>query len=367
MVNDGEDIIDKEYKEFCADEWAKGSSHFCYNSDNPTSLASCCRVLNEITENTFSSVNGLQGIMTGSCSVITLNINRIVQNFFKYELGRALSEKPSKDRWRELDTKEGLKEYITEILERVYKYHIAFKTMLYEEEDKGMFASSNGGYIYMNKLYSTIGLIGYQEAAMYLGLTPNNNEKYLEFLQLILSTVKEQNKLHSIRDKKRPFLFNSEAIPGENLAVKFYNWDKEDGYKVPNDRNLYASYFFNPWDDTSILDKMILHGNQTSKYADGGQAAHLNLEEHLSKEQYLKLIDFSTKQGTNYFTFNIPLSECTDCGHVVNAPIKECPKCKSKNVTWWIRIIGYLRPIKAFSKDRQIEAAKRVYSDAEIC
>lgn len=117
-----------------------------------------------------------------------------------------------------------------DILERVYKYHIAYKTMLYDLEDQGMLAASNGGYIYMNKLYSTVGINGLNEAARFLGLEVSNNPDYIEFLQLILGTVKEQNKLHSIQDKKRPFLFNSEVVPAEGLGGKNYNWDKENGY-----------------------------------------------------------------------------------------------------------------------------------------
>lgn len=181
-------------------------------------------------------------------------------------------------------------------------------------------------------------------------------------MQFILGTIKEQNKIHSIQDKKEPFLFNSEVVPAEGLGVKNYNWDLEDGYVVPKDRNLYNSYFYNAHDNTSVLDKFILHGRQTSSYCDGGSALHCNLNEHLSKEQYLKLIDFAIQEGTNYFTFNVPNSKCEECGHIVKAPIKTCPKCGSENVTWYTRIIGYLRPISSFSKDRQIEASKRTYS-----
>ena len=374
MVHDGNDVIDKEYKELCAEEWAKGGSFFCYLSDNPSSLASCCRVLNEIQENTFSSINGLQGIMTGSCNVITLNLNRIVQDWYKQynpdvmfylnDEGKEVEERKMIAVRRQWGlSSESLKEYLINILERVYKYHIAYKTMLYDLEDKKMFAPSNGGYIYMKKLYSTIGIIGYFEAAKFLGLkTEANNQDYINFLTLICGTIKEQNKIHSIRDKKRPFLFNSEAVPGENLGVKLYQWDKEDGYWIPYDQNLYNSYFYNPWDNTSVLDKFILHGKQIAPYMDGGQALHCNLDEHLSKEQYLKLIDFAIKNGTSYFTFNIPISECKSCGHIVNAPIKECPICKSNNIDYWTRIIGYLRPVSAFSKERQIEQKNRVYS-----
>jgi ribonucleoside-triphosphate reductase len=355
------DIIDKDYKDFTAEMYAEGHSFFTYISDSADSLASCCRLRNELAENTFNPTSGLTGVMTGSCNVITLNINRIVQDCDKaYGLKR-------NGGWKENTS--FLRDYLVDILQRVYKYHIAFKTMLYELEDKGMFAASNGGYIHISKLYSTIGINGLNEAARFLGMTVGNNKEYIEFLQLVLGTIKEQNKIHSIHDTNRPFLFNSEVVPAEGLGGKNYNWDKEDGYWVPEDENLYNSYFYDAHDDTSVLDKFILHGRQTYQYTDGGSAAHINLEDHLSKEQYLKLIDFAIANGTNYFTFNIPNSKCDDCGYITKHPITECPKCHSKNITQYTRVIGYLRPIKSFGKDRQIEASHRTYSDgrSEIC
>ena len=354
------DIIDKDYKDFTAEMYAEGHSFFTYISDSADSLASCCRLRNELAENTFNPTSGLTGVMTGSCNVITLNVNRIIQ-----DCDRAYGLKRNGG-WKENTS--FIKDYLIEILERVYKYHIAFKTMLYDLEKRGMFAASNGGYIRVSKLYSTIGINGLNEAARFLGLEVSNNKEYIEFLQLILGTIKEQNKLHSIHDRKRPFLFNSEVVPAEGLGGKNYRWDKEDGYVVPEDENLYNSYFYNAHDDTSVLDKFILHGRQTYQYTDGGSAAHINLEDHLSKEQYLKLIDFAIVNGTNYFTFNIPNSKCDDCGYITKHPIVECPKCHSKRITQYTRVIGYLRPIKSFGKDRQIEANKRVYSkDVEVC
>ena len=363
MVYDPEtnDIIDKDYKDFTAEMYAEGHSFFTYISDSADSLASCCRLRNELAENTFNPTSGLTGVMTGSCNVITLNINRIVQDWAKEET-TWLSEEGDKNLLHCKDNIPLLKKYLVDILERVYKYHIAFKTMLYDLEDKGMFAASKGGYIHISKLYSTIGINGLNEAARFLGLEVGNNPEYIEFLQLILGTIKEENKKHSIHDKKRPFLFNSEVVPAEGLGGKNYNWDKEDGYWVPDDENLYNSYFYDAHDDTSVLDKFILHGRQTYQFTDGGSAAHINLEDHLSKEQYLKLIDFAIANGTNYFTFNIPNSKCDDCGYITKHPITECPKCHSKNITQYTRVIGYLRPIKSFGKDRQIEASKRVYS-----
>ena len=354
MVYDPEtkDIIDKDYKDFTAEMYAEGHSFFTYISDSADSLASCCRLKNELTENTFNPTSGLTGVMTGSCNVITLNINRIVQ-----DAKRAASAAESN-----FDFFAFLHLYLTTILERVYKYHIAYKTMLYEMEDRGMFAASNGGYIYISKLYSTIGINGLNEAACFLGMTVGNNPEYIKFLQLILGTIKEENKKHSIHDKKKPFLFNSEVVPAEGLGGKNYRWDKEDGYWVPENENLYNSYFYDAHDDTRVLDKFILHGRQTYQFTDGGSALHCNLQDHLSKEQYLKLIDFAIENGTSYYTFNIPNSKCEDCGHIIKKPIDVCPCCGSKNITQYTRIIGYLRPIPAFGKDRQIEAAKRTYS-----
>lgn len=369
MVHNGDDIIDLNYKQLCAEMYAEGHSFFTYISDSADSLASCCRLRNELAENTFSPTSGLTGVMTGSCNVITLNINRIVQDWaLTHTLngtplikGKKLIGNPLRVTVIEND----LKNYVTRILERVYKYHIAFKTMLYDLEDKGMFAASNGGYIHISKLYSTIGINGLNEAARFLGMKVSNNPEYIEFLQLILGTIKEQNKLHSIHDRKRPFLFNSEVVPAEGLGGKNYKWDKEGGYVVPEDENLYNSYFYNAHDDTSILDKFILHGHQTYQYTDGGSAAHINLEDHLSKEQYLKLIDFAIANGTNYFTFNIPNSKCEDCGKIIKRPIDTCSCCGSHNITQYTRVIGYLRPTKAFGSDRQQEARNRIYSDGK--
>ena len=355
MVHDGEKCIDESFKKWSCEEYAKGTSAFTFLSDSPTSLASCCRVLNKLT---FSSTTGGLGIMTGSCNVITLNLNRIIQNCDKaYGLKR-------NGGWKENTS--FIINYLKEILERVYKYHIAYKTMLYEQEDAGMYSSSNAGYIRLSKLYCTIGVIGYFEAAKFLGIETTYNDIYVKFLQIIFNTIKEENEKHSISTGSKPFIFNTEAVPGESLAVKLYNWDKEDGYKVPEDQNLYNCYFFSPWDNTDILTKMKLHGKDVAPYLGGGQAAHLNLSEHLAKEQYSKLVDDAIKFGTNYYTYNIPVTECAECGHVVNAPVKECPKCHSKKLKYWTRIIGYMTCVNNWSTERAKEFHKRLFGDKII-
>lgn len=363
LLTDGNDVIDKDYKNFTAEMWSEGHSFFLYLSDNPDGLSSCCRLRNNIDSNVFSFTNGLSGVKTGSCNVITLNLNRIVQdcaveNDYLYDGIKTNCLGISLDGRFPIE----LKKYLIQILERVYKYQIAYKTLLYEEEEKGMMTASTAGYISMKDLFSTIGINGINEAAEFLGIKCNYNKDYKRFCRLITGTISEQNKIHSTP----LFKFNQEFVPAEQLGSRNYNWDKQDGYKVPEDRVLYNSYFFLADDNKlSIIDKLKLHGKEFTELCDGGMGCHINLQEHLSKEQYLKIIDLAIKYGTFYFTFNVPNTECLDCGHIEKLPIEVCPKCGSKHLTQWVRIIGYLRPIRFFDKYRQIEASKRVYSNGK--
>jgi ribonucleoside-triphosphate reductase (formate) len=360
MVHDGKDIIDKDYKNLCAEMYSEGHSFFTYISDSVDSLASCCRLRNKLGKNTFSPTSGMAGLKTGSCNVITLNVARIIQQCH-IELGMSKGKTISYENFNS----DAFVTYLKNVLEVVYKVHISFKHLLYREEDRGMFSVSNANYIHMRDLYSTIGLNGLNEAARYIGLEVSWNKDYVKFLQLILSTVKEQNEIHTIEDKKYPVRFNSEIIPAEAVGGKNYRWDSLAGYWVPNDENLYNSYFYNAHDNTSILDKFRLHGNSTYQYTDGGSALHCNLEEHLTKSQYLKLIDFAVENGTQYFTFNIPNSECDECGFITKHPLIKCPKCGSDHITLYSRVIGYITPTKTWGIDRQIEGSHRTYSNGK--
>lgn len=345
--------VDEEYKDFTAEMHSEGHSFFVYISDNPNGLASCCRLRNEIEENVFSFTNGLTGVRTGSCNVITLNLNRIIQDYCKDHYNG-----PDRERWIA-----EFKEYFIPILERVYKYHIAYKTILYEWEDRGMFNASTAGYITMRDLFCTIGINGINEAARFLGMEVSYNRDYMEFCRMITGTIGEQNKLHY----SKKFKFNTELVPAEGLSSKNYNWDKEDGYWVPSDTKIYNSYFYNAWNpNTSILERFKLHGREFTGLLDGGVGLHCNLEEHLSKEQYLKLMDYASKVGTSYFTYNIPNSECTNesCHFITKHPMNECPKCGSPMRTW-TRVVGFLRPIDGYDKGRYWDATQRVYSKGE--
>ena len=351
-------FVDEEMFDFVCEEYARGHSFFTYISDTVDSLSSCCRLKNKIQTKEFNFTNGNIGVQTGSKSVISLNLSRIIQDWFNktypdgVDCDWVMSDKDYVS----------LKKYINKILERVYKYHTAYNELLWDMYDAGLLPVYKAGFIDLDKQYLTIGINGLNQAAEFLHISCTDNENYSKFCREIFSNIKQQNALHKVTEGHK-LTFNTECVPAESLAIKNYNWDKEDGYWVPEDTNLYASYIFKPNDtEMSVLEKIRLHGKDyIGDNLDGGMACHINLDHHLSKEQYKKLLTYAAEQGCSYITFNIPNCECDECGFIAKQPFTECPHCGSKHISLYDRIIGYLTKIKNWSDGRQKEQKTRVY------
>ena len=336
LLTENGDVKDKEYADVTARMYAKGHSFFTYMSDNADSLASCCRLRNEIQDNGFSYTLGAGGVSTGSKSVLTINLNRCVQQATRE--GRPYTD------------------FLNEVVDLVHKVQMAYNENLKHLLNKGMLPLFDAGYINIKRQYLTIGVNGMVEAAESLGLTISDNEEYATFVENILSLIEKYNKQYRSKD----VLFNCEMIPAENVGVKHARWDREDGYYVP--RECYNSYFYVVEDpNTDVIEKFRLHGRKYIEHLTGGSALHLNLDEHLSEAQYRQLLRIASKEGCNYFTFNIPNTLCKDCGKIDKRYLKECPHCGSKNVDYLTRIIGYLKRVSNFSLDRQKEASRRYY------
>lgn len=339
LTKDGE-CMDKEWGDFTAEMYSKGHSFFTYMSDNADSLSSCCRLRNEITDNGFSYTLGAGGVSTGSKSVLTVNLNRCIQ----YAVNNNLD----------------YKEYLGEIVDLCHKVQLAYNENLKNLQEHGMLPLFDAGYINISRQYLTIGINGLVEAAEFMGLKITPNDEYRDFVQGVLGVIEKYNKKYRSKD----VMFNCEMIPAENVGVKHAKWDREDGYFVP--RDCYNSYFYVVEDDSlNIIDKFKLHGAPYIEHLTGGSALHMNLEEHLSKQQYAQLLKIAAKEGCNYFTFNIPNTICNDCGTIDKRYLHECPHCHSKNVDYLTRIIGYLKRVSNFSQARQEEAARRYYATQE--
>lgn len=339
--------IDKEWADFTAEMWSKGHSFFCYNSDSADSLSSCCRLKNGITDNVFSYTLGAGGISTGSKAVITINVNRLVQDVKKN------ADKNNLDFDTELD------KAIRSQVDDIHKYLNAFNEILKDEQASGLLPIYDAGYISLPKQYLTIGINGLVEGAEFLGIKVTPNPEYFNYCKSILAPIQEENK----KARTDEIMFNTEYVPAENLGVKNAEWDRKAGYYVP--RDCYNSYFFKVEDqELSVLDKMILHGQQVVQYLDGGSACHLNLEEHLDKAQYRTLLDIAAKIGCSYLTFNIPNTICNECGHISKHKEVRCEKCGSTDLDYITRVIGYAKRVSKYSEARQKEARRRAYNAA---
>ena len=375
LLTDGaDDFADPEYADFTAEMWSKGHSFFCYLSDSPDSLASCCRLRNSLTDldKSDSSHNhtthqysmGTASVSTGSKSVMTINLNRLIQDAARRYLlekkgvmmqgGKALS----RGDYDKNQLYEYIRAAVTEETERVHKYQTAFNEIIKDFLKARMLDVYQAGFIDMRRQYLTVGVNGLTDAAEFLGLTISPNPEYNEFVDTILETINRSNR----KDKTPDAMFNTEFVPGENLSGKNYKWDQKDGYYVSPKHNMYSSYFYNPEDDTlSMIDKFKLHGNDYVKHLDGGSALHMNVAEHLSKDQYRQLLKTAAHYGTNYFTFNCRNTVCNDCGYISKDTLEVCPKCGSHNLDYLTRVIGYLKRVSSFSEMRQEEAAHRFY------
>lgn len=320
---------DRDFAGFIAAEMAQSNSFFIYQSDTADSLASCCRLRSEISDNTFSYSLGAGGVATGSINVITLNMNRLVQD------GRDLA---------------------TEV-DKIQRYQVAYRALMEEYLAAGLLTVYDAGFISLDKQFLTIGINGMPEAAEALGLTPGNNPAYLSFVRQQLQVIYHANRAAR---QQYGYMFNTEFVPAENLGVKNAKWDREDGYLVR--RDCYNSYFYLVEDDSSnLLDKFSLHGKTLLEYLDGGSALHLNLEEKLHSAGNLALLDLAARTGCNYFCVNVKITICNCCDFIDKRTLRACPACGSDDIDYGTRVIGYLKRVSAFSQGRRAEHQRRFY------
>ncbi len=330
LTQDG-DVAEPEAADYYASQLAAGNSFFIYMSDSADSLASCCRLRNELADNSFSYSLGAGGVATGSINVITLNMSRIEQ------LGLDLGQQ----------------------VEKLHCYQVAYRKLMEEYQAAGMLPVYDAGYIQLDKQFLTVGLNGLVEAAESKRLTAGNNPEYQAFIEERLQLIYTANRAAS---KRWGYKFNTELVPAENLGVKNAAWDLEDG--LISQRDCYNSYFY-PVEaseaEVSMLDKFVLHGSALTRYLDGGSALHLNLDDYPDAAQYRQLFRVAARTGCNYWTTNIRITLCNTCEHIDKRTLNACPRCGSADIDWATRVIGFLKRVSSFSGPRQKEHQLRHY------
>ena len=311
-LTDGKTLVDKDFEDHITEELSQGNSFFVFMSENAHALSSCCILNNDVSDqmNDFSYSLGAGGVSTGSINVITLNLNRFIQNVVKVN--------------------GDIFEYLKSQVQYIHKYQIAFRHIVQEYKDAKMLPVYDAEFISLDKQFLTIGINGLVEAAEFLGMEIGANEEYMNFASKILKVISDENKVASSNTK---YKFNTEFVQAENLGVKNAMWDKKDGYKV--NRDCYNSYMYLVEDDNSSkLEKFQLHGKEFMQHLDGGAALHFNLEEAPNQEGFRKLLHVASKEGCEYFCFNIKINICNECKNIDKRTLQECPKCNSKNIDY---------------------------------
>ena len=194
LLDDGEKFVDEEWADYTAEMWSKGHSFFLYRSDSVDSLASCCRLRNELQDNTFSYTLGAGGVSTGSKKVITININRLVQNA----------------------TRDGIRieDAVREQVALIHKYLLAYNEIYHDYFRSKLLPIYDAGFISLDKQYLTVGLNGFVEGAEYLGIDPTPNGKYYAYAESILTPIYEMNRAA----RTEHAMFNTEFVPKHKWA-----------------------------------------------------------------------------------------------------------------------------------------------------
>lgn len=299
-----------------------------------TKVASCCRLINNADMNELgASVNSFGGsaLSMGSHRVVLLNTNR-----FALELQ---GKGDAGDYLRMLDTR----------IEQATKILLSHRHMLAKLRDEGFLMFLSNGWMDLDRMFSTIGLIGLIETVETInkGLNKEEGDKKLTIEDMLVFINNKVNELSS----KYHIPMNIEQVPGEAMAPRLAKVDKyifgED--KVPYE--LYSNQFVPLWVDATVFERMEADGLYNQLFTGGG-IVHFNLGERTTPQQNKELIKFAIKSGCEHFALNALYSKCAN-GHMSFGDVKKCPVCGAEIVDHMTRVVGFFTSVEKWNQTRR--------------
>jgi ribonucleoside-triphosphate reductase len=304
------------------------SKYNIFNSEG-TKVSSCCRMINsEEMMDMASSVNSFGGssISMGSHRVVTTNFARLsLLSDNKEEYFKLLEQRVS-------DSAKILK---------------AHKILLYKLTGMKLNSFIDNGFINLNRMFSTFGVIGVVEAdeiAKQKGFVSNDED----FQGEILIRFEELTKKYS---REFEIISNIEQIPAESFAVRLVNTDRLIFGDTNLPYKLYANQFVPLWKDASIFEKLEADGKY-NQLLSGGGIVHIQCNENLTSKQATKLINKACSVGCEHFAINCVYSHCKSCGYVEKSRNEKCSKCEGQN-EFLTRVVGFFTPIDSWNKTRR--------------
>jgi len=289
-----------------------------------------CRMINdeEMLEMAGQSNSFGAGALAslGSHRVVTINYNRI-----------ALEAESVDDFWR------------------VYKYRIeasrdilkAHKQLIKVLRDAGLQSFIENGWINMQRLFSTIGILGIYECGLTMqekfGINPDT------FKEEILSFLNKRVKRYTREEPNN--IFNVEQIPAESFAVRLAKTDAIlYGEKlVPH--KLYANQFVPLWHEANVFERLSEDGKY-NQLLTGGGIVHATIGERVAPSQARKIIEYAVKVGSEHFALNAIYSNCEN-NHMHFGDHDTCPECGANIEDKLQRVVGFFTPVKSWNPIRR--------------
>lgn len=294
-----------------------------------TKIASCCRMINN-TElmDMASSVNSFGGsnVSLGSHRVVTTNFVRIAYEADNYD------------------------EYLEILKDRVYssaKILKAHRVLITKLNELGLEPFIKNGWINMNRMFSTYGVLGIVEADKII--KQKFGKKDFDYMGDILVKF---NNLCKEASKENNIIFNIEQIPGESYSVRLADADKliyENPYNLDP---LYANQFCALWQDAGIYERLEIDGKY-NQLLSGGGIVHAQANSKVTSAQAKNIILHAVECGCEHFAINVVYTQCTECHNVVVGMTEICPKCGGKHFEHYSRVIGFFTKVEDWNPTRR--------------
>lgn len=324
----GKDELDKD-NELLEYIVKKDISKYNIFTSYGTKICSCCRMINN-TElmDMAASVNSFGGsnVSLGSHRVVTTNFTRIAYEAESYE------------------------EFLDILKDRVYssaKILKAHRVLITKLNELGLEPFIKNGWINMNRMFSTYGVLGIVEAEQIIKQKFGNKD--FDYMGDILVKF---NNLCKEASQENGIIFNIEQIPAESFAVRLADADKliyENPYNLDK---LYANQFVPLWKQAGIYERLEIDGKY-NQLLSGGGIVHAQANCKVTSNQARNIILHAVECGCEHFAINVVYTQCKDCKNVTVGLTDICPKCGGNHFEHLTRVIGFFTKVEDWNPTRR--------------
>lgn len=336
-------FVDAKFARWCSDHNCKWNDANFFMSGDVTTLSNCCRLMSDRSKlKGFMNSIGGSALSIGSVKVNTINL-----------MGIALETDNEEDYLKLLRERTLLDCKILDIIRDIIKENI----------DAGLLPNYQDGMLSLDNQFSTIGILGLYEAVEHFGYIEKDafgnvfyTDKAISFANKIFDVLNDVK--DNFTDK---YSLNIESVPAERAAVILCQ--KDNLLYGLSDKTIYSNQWIPLSTKCTIQEKLRVSAILDVRCS-GGSITHINLESNFPNEDVAwKMLNKIAQSGVIYSAFNIRINECKYHHGFVGTDI--CPHCGGPVFDTYQRIVGFLVPTRAYSKERKAEYNTRYWYDLQ--